>query len=183
MSEIMIKAPRGGNKQKRRLGRGIGSGRGKTAGKGHKGQNARSGGGVRPGFEGGQMPLFRRVARRGFSNYPFKREYTIINLSDLSGFSSGDKVTRETLLKKGLIKKRDGQIKLLGKGEINKKLEIEVDKISSNAKDKISKAGGTVKELTEPKVVEEKKKIPKTKKPKKADKAEKTENTEKAEKD
>ncbi len=151
MNDMMIRAPKGATRKKKRLGRGIGSGHGKTAGKGHKGQNARSGGGVRPGFEGGQMPLFRRVARRGFSNYPFKVVYAVVNLQDLDGFSSGDKVTKETLIAKGLLKKRCGLVKLLGKGEIEIKLDVELDKVSGSAREKITKAGGTVKELKTPK--------------------------------
>ncbi len=151
MTEITLHAPKGATKNKKRLGRGIGSGRGKTAGKGHKGQNARSGGGVRPGFEGGQMPLFRRIARRGFSNYPFKVVYAIVNLEDLDGFAAGEKVTKESLVEKGLLKKRCGLVKILGKGEISKKLEVEIDKVSASAREKIEKAGGTVKELKTPK--------------------------------
>jgi len=151
MNDIILRAPKGATKNKKRLGRGIGSGHGKTAGKGNKGQNARSGGGVRPGFEGGQMPLFRRVARRGFSNYDFKVVYSIVNIEDLSDYAAGDKVTKESLIAKGLLKKRCGLVKLLGKGEISTKLDVEVDKVSESAREKITKAGGSVKELKTPK--------------------------------
>jgi large subunit ribosomal protein L15 len=164
MSDIFLKAPKGATKKRKRLGRGIGSGRGKTAGKGHKGQNARSGGGVRPGFEGGQMPLFRRVARRGFSNYLFKIVYAVVNLEDLTAFDDGEKVTKETLVQKGLVTKRCGLVKILGKGEITKKLDIEIDKVSESAREKIIKAGGTVKELKTPKPKLVKKKKMKMKK-------------------
>jgi large subunit ribosomal protein L15 len=165
MSEFIIKAPKGATKKRKRLGRGIGSGSGKTAGKGSKGQNARSGGGVRPGFEGGQMPLFRRIARRGFKNYPFKVEYTVVNLDDLDAFGEGAKVTKDSLIIQGLLKKRTGLVKLLGRGEINRKLDVELDKVSESAKDKVVKAGGTVKELKtpKPKLIKKKKTIAKDK--------------------
>ncbi|MBN2351884.1 MAG: 50S ribosomal protein L15 [Spirochaetales bacterium] len=163
MNEIFIKRPKGATKNKRRVGRGLGSGRGTTAGKGNKGQNARSGGGVRPGFEGGQMPLFRRIARRGFSNYPFKIRYTTINVDDLQIFGDGEKVTKEILIKRGILKKRCGFVKLLGRGEMTKKVIVEIDKASGSAKEKISKAGGSVTELRTPKPVLKRKKMKKTK--------------------
>lgn len=144
MSEIFLKAPKGSTKNKKRVGRGQGSGRGCTSGKGNKGQNARSGGGVRPGFEGGQMPLFRRIARRGFSNHDFKRPVTVINLRDLAEFKAEEIVNKETLIKRGLIKKNTLFVKLLSKGEIATKLTISVDRISQKAKEKIEKAGGSV---------------------------------------
>src|SRR5512136_2698596 len=105
MEGFDIRAPKGQKKNKR-LGRGVGSGHGKTAGKGTKGQKARSGGGVRIGFEGGQMPLFRRIARRGFSNYPFKKVYAVVNVSDLNRFSDGEKVDAGSLRARGLLKKK-----------------------------------------------------------------------------
>jgi large subunit ribosomal protein L15 len=153
MNDLLIKRPNGATKNRRRVGRGLGSGRGTTAGKGNKGQNARSGGGVRPGFEGGQMPLFRRIARRGFSNYPFKIRYTAVNLDDLQMFGDGDKVTKDILVSKGILKKRCGLVKLLGRGEITKKITVEIDKASASAKEKISKAGGSVTELKTPKPI------------------------------
>lgn len=135
----------GGSKAKKRLGRGIGSGLGKTSGKGHKGQNARSGGGVRPGFEGGQMPLFRRLPKRGFTNI-FAKEYGIINIDDLNVFEEGTVVTPELLFSEGLIKKakaKDG-VKILGNGELNKKLTVKAQQFSKSAVEKIEATGGKV---------------------------------------
>jgi len=147
MSENNLKAPEGANKNKKKVGRGNGSGHGKTAGKGHKGQKARSGGGVSLGFEGGQMPLFRRVASRGFSNYPFKSIAVPVNLSLLEKFfEDGEKVNLETLVAKGLIKKSETNVKILGSGDIKKKLEVELSNVSASAKEKIVKAGGSVAE-------------------------------------
>ena len=142
-----LKPSEGSRQVRNRVGRGIGSGNGKTAGKGHKGQNARSGGGVRPGFEGGQMPLYRRVARRGFSNYPFKKEFVCINVGILDArFADGETVNKETLAAKGFISAKAAPlVKILGNGEITKKLTIDVDKVSESAKAKIEKAGGSVK--------------------------------------
>lgn len=145
MEEPKIRKPRG-LKKKKMLGRGVGSGHGKTAGKGTKGQKARSGGGVRPGFEGGQMPLFRRVARRGFSNEPFKKVYEVLNVSDLNRFSDGETVHRESLKARGLLKKGGLPVKILGDGELTKKLSVSVDKISATAREKILAAGGEVVE-------------------------------------
>ncbi len=140
-----LKRPDGATKQKKRLGRGPGSGNGTTAGKGTKGQNARSGGGVRPGFEGGQMPLYRRIARRGFSNYPFKQEYTAINLSTLEKkFAKGDTVSFETLREKGIIGANEQLVKILGEGDLTKKLTVSGLKVSKSARAKIEAAGGTV---------------------------------------
>lgn len=147
MASITIKVPRGAHKKRKRKGRGPGSGKGCTAGKGTKGQNVRSGGGVRPGFEGGQMPLYRRIARRGFSNYLFKKVYRVINIEDLNKFKSGELVSKKTLLSKGIIKNQNVKVKLLARGELGKKLNIELDKISASAKKKIENAGGTYKEL------------------------------------
>ena len=129
-----------------RRGRGHGSGNGKTAGKGHKGQKARSGA-PRPGFEGGQMPLYRRIARKGFSNYPFKKEYVCINVELLeTKFNDGETVNKASLVEKGFISsKSNSMVKVLGNGEITKKLTVEVDKVSASAKEKIEKAGGSVK--------------------------------------
>ena len=145
MSELVLNAPIGANKTRKRLGRGSGSGLGKTSGKGHKGQNARSGGGVRPGFEGGQMPLYRRIASRGFSNYPFKKVNRVINISDIeSVYNNGEKVSMETLLEKSLIRRSDRNVKLLGNGDLTKKLEVSLENISASAKEKIEKAGGSI---------------------------------------
>ena len=125
----------------KRVGRGIGSGTGKTSGKGHKGQKARSGGGVRPGFEGGQMPLYRRLPKRGFTNI-FAKQYVTINVSDLEKFENGTEVTAELLKETGVVSKVLDGIKILGRGELTKKLDVKVAKYSASAKDKIEKAGG-----------------------------------------
>lgn len=144
----MLKKPEGSTRNRKRVGRGQGSGLGLTAGRGDNGQNARSGGGVRPGFEGGQMPLYRRIARRGFSNYPFKTKFTVLNLDALQrSYKSGETVSLESLAKKGLIKNREKNVKILGNGEIKKKLSVEYIAVSESAKAKIEKAGGTVTEL------------------------------------
>lgn len=140
-----LTAPYGANKKDRRVGRGSSSGRGSTAGRGNKGQQSRSGGKVYIGFEGGQMPLFRRIAQRGFSNYPFKKEYACVNVADINAkYSDGETVNKETLAAKGLLKGVNPLVKILGNGEITKKLSFNVDKISASAKDKIEKAGGSV---------------------------------------
>ena len=145
MSEFDLIVPEGATHKKKIVGRGSSSGHGKTAGKGHKGQQARSGGKVYTGFEGGQMPLYRRVAKRGFSNYPFKKEYYVVNLSILeTRFNDGETVNKETLMQKGLLKKAKLLVKILGNGDITKKLTVDVDKISISAKEKIEKAGGTI---------------------------------------
>ncbi len=145
MSDFNLKAPKGANKNKKMLGRGRGTGLGKTGGRGNNGQNSRSGGGTKIGFEGGQMPLFRRIASRGFSNHPFKTEYQAVNLDQLEDrFNDGDKVNLDTLAANGLIKKSEKLVKILAAGEITKKLEIESVKISASAKEKIEKAGGKV---------------------------------------
>ena len=125
----------------KRVGRGIGSGTGKTAGKGHKGQNARSGGGVRPGFEGGQMPLYRRLPKRGFTNI-FAKQYVSINVSELERFDNGTEVTAELLKEAGVVSKTLDGIKILGRGELTKKLTVKVAKFSASAAEKIEKAGG-----------------------------------------
>ena len=133
----------GGSKPKKRLGRGMASGHGKTSGKGHKGQNARSGGGVRPGFEGGQMPLFRRLPKRGFTNV-FAKEFGTINIDDLNKFENDTVVTPELIFQAGLVKKskaKDG-IKILGDGELTAKLTVKAHKFSKTAAEKIEAAGG-----------------------------------------
>lgn len=144
MSEFILRAPDGANKKKRIIGRGTGSGRGTTAGKGNKGQQARSGGKTYIGFEGGQMPLYRRVARRGFSNYPFKKEFKVINLSEIEkNYSDGETVSLQTLNEKGLVK-GSLDVKILGDGNITKKLTFTDMAISKPAQEKIEKAGGTL---------------------------------------
>ena len=125
----------------KRVGRGIGSGNGKTSGKGHKGQNARSGGGVRPGFEGGQMPIYRRLPKRGFTNI-FAKQYVTINVSDLERFENGTEVTAELLKETGVVSKTLDGIKVLGRGELTKKLTVKVAKFTTSAAEKIEKAGG-----------------------------------------
>lgn len=131
----------GSKKAKKRIGRGSGSGTGKTAGKGHKGQNARSGGGVRPGFEGGQMPLQRRVPKRGFNNI-FAKRYAIVNVGDLEKFDEGATVDIKSLKTVGLVKKEYDGLKVLGEGNLNKKLTVNAVKFSKAAKEKIENAGG-----------------------------------------
>ena len=127
-----------------RKGRGPGSGNGKTAGKGHKGQNARSGGGVRPGFEGGQIPLYRRLPKRGFTNDMFKKVYAFVNVSALDKFEDGAVVNAEALVAAGLVKKVCDGVKVLGNGEITKKLTVQATIFSASAKEKIEAAGGKV---------------------------------------
>ena len=124
-----------------RKGRGAGSGNGKTAGKGHKGQNARSGGGVRPGFEGGQIPLYRKLPKRGFYNQ-FSTKYAIVNVGKLNAFEDGATVNLEALIEKGIIRKAYDGLKVLGNGEITKKLTVEATVFSATAKEKIEAAGG-----------------------------------------
>jgi large subunit ribosomal protein L15 len=131
----------GSTKDVRRIGRGHGSGWGKTAGKGHKGQNARSGGGVRPGFEGGQMPLMRRIPKRGFNNV-FAAKYSVINVSDLERFEAGITVDAELLKASGVCKKIENGVKVLGNGELSKELTVKLAAFSEAAKEKIEKAGG-----------------------------------------
>ena len=124
-----------------RKGRGTGSGNGKTAGKGHKGQNARSGGGVRPGFEGGQIPLYRRLPKRGFNNM-FAKEYAIVNVEALNAFENGAVVTTEALLEKGIVRKTLDGVKILGRGELTKRVTVQAKIFSESAKAKIEAAGG-----------------------------------------
>ena len=132
----------GATHSKKRLGRGTSSGTGKTSGKGHKGQNARSGGGVRIGFEGGQTPLFRRIAKRGFSNAMFKTEYAVINLSDLNKFEDGAVITPELLKEMGILKNQLEGVKVLGQGKLEKKLTVRANKFSNVAKKEIEAKGG-----------------------------------------
>ena len=132
----------GSKKDIKRLGRGSSSGTGKTSGRGENGQNSRSGGGVRIGFEGGQLPLYRRLPKRGFSNAMFKKVYAVINVSDLNMFDEGTVVTPELLKEMGIIKNALSGIKVLGNGEIEKKLEVRAHKFSETAKQKIEAAGG-----------------------------------------
>jgi len=134
---------RGSRKNRKRIGRGVGSGSGKTAGRGTKGQNSRSGGGVRAGYEGGQMPIHRRLPKRGFTNI-FKKEILAVNIRDLSGFESGSIVDEASLVREGLVKGKKDGIKLLGDGEIKHPLTIKVNKISKSAREKIEAAGGSV---------------------------------------
>ena len=134
--------PREGSKfTRKRVGRGIGSGTGKTSGKGHKGQNARSGGGVRPGFEGGQMPIYRRLPKRGFTNI-FAKEYVTINVDALEKFADGTEVTPELLKQERVISKIGDGVKILGRGELTKKLTVKAAKFTASAAEKIEKAGG-----------------------------------------
>ena len=125
-----------------RKGRGAGSGNGKTAGKGHKGQNARSGGGVRPGFEGGQLPLYRKLPKRGFNNYRFGKQYTIVNVDALNVFEDGAVVDAEVLLSAGIVRKVLDGIKVLGEGELSKKITVKAAVFSASAKEKIEAVGG-----------------------------------------
>ena len=127
-----------------RKGRGPGSGNGKTAGKGHKGQNARSGGGVRPGFEGGQLPLYRKLPKRGFNNSRFAKVYAIVNVSALNVFEDGAVVDIEALLAKKIIRKANDGLKVLGNGELTKKLTVKAAVFSATAKEKIEAAGGKI---------------------------------------
>ncbi len=131
----------GSTKEVKRIGRGHGSGNGKTAGKGHKGQNARSGGGVRPGFEGGQMPMTRRIPKRGFNNI-FAAKCSCVNVSDLDKFVDGTIVDAELLKASGLVKKTGNGVKILGNGELTKSLTVKASAFSASAKEKIEKAGG-----------------------------------------
>ena len=132
----------GSVKERFRKGRGAGSGNGKTAGKGHKGQNARSGGGVRPGFEGGQLPLYRKLPKRGFNNFRFGKVYAIVNVQTLNKFNDGDTVDAATLLAAGIINTIGDGIKVLGEGEITKKLTVKAAVFSASAKEKIEAVGG-----------------------------------------
>ena len=134
---------KGANRERKRVGRGQGSGRGRTATRGHKGAKSRSGYGTRPGFEGGQMPLQRRLPKRGFNNI-FRKEYAIVQVSNLEVFEPGSRVDREALIQAGLVDKRAILVKVLANGELSKSLTVAVDKVSQGARSKIEAAGGTV---------------------------------------
>ncbi len=145
MSDFNLHPPVGATHAKRYVGRGQGSGLGTTAGRGNKGQQSRSGGKTYPGFEGGQMPLYRRIAHRGFKNYPFSQEYQIVNVGDVeTRFNAGETVDGASLVAKGLVKKADLPVKVLGNGDITKSLSFVVDKVSGSARAKIEQAGGKV---------------------------------------
>lgn len=135
-------AQEGATKIRKRVGRGTGSGLGKTSGKGHKGQNARSGGGVRPGFEGGQLPLFRRLPKRGFTNAMFKTTYAVLNLDDLNKFEENTEITPELLKEMGILKNQLNGVKILGNGTLEKKLTVKANQFSKKAKEEIEKLGG-----------------------------------------
>jgi large subunit ribosomal protein L15 len=139
----------GAKKERKRVGRGTGSGHGKTSGKGHKGQNSRAGGGVRPGFEGGQMPLIRRLPKRGFSNEPFRTRYEVLNVEALDRFEVGTVVTPELLEETRVLKNATTGLKILGTGEITKALTVRAHKVSESARAKIEAAGGTVELIGE----------------------------------
>jgi large subunit ribosomal protein L15 len=155
MHDFDLHAPEGANKRKRIIGRGQGSGRGTTAGKGNKGQKARSGGKTYVGFEGGQMPLYRRLAQRGFSNYPFKKVFQVVNLGEIEKrYEDGETVDVSSLIRKGLVKgaKKPKEtkpavktpVKILGDGDFTRKLNFEISPLSAGAKEKILRAGGTI---------------------------------------
>lgn len=141
LNELRPSVPR---KARKRVGRGESSGLGKTAGKGSNGQKSRAGGGTKPGFEGGQMPIIRRTPKRGFSNYPFKKEYAIINLDVLNRFEEGTVVTPELLLETGLVSKLLDELKVLGNGNLEKKISVEAHKVSKSAQKAIEEKGGSV---------------------------------------
>lgn len=142
-----LKPTPGSRHRRRRVGRGESSGLGKTCGKGHKGQKSRSGASIRPGFEGGQMPLMRRLPKKGFNNAQFKTNYAIVNVQDLEAkFSDGNEVNEETLRACGLVKGVCDGVKILANGEVTKKLTVSVDKVSAAAREKIEKAGGSIAE-------------------------------------
>ncbi|MBS5037571.1 MAG: 50S ribosomal protein L15 [Fusobacterium sp.] len=141
LNELRPSVPR---KARKRVGRGESSGLGKTAGKGSNGQKSRAGGGTKPGFEGGQMPIIRRTPKRGFSNYPFKKEYAIINLDVLNRFEEGTVVTPELLLETGLVSKLLDGLKVLGNGNLEKKISVEAHKVSKSAQKAIEEKGGSV---------------------------------------
>ena len=142
-----LKPAEGSAKAAWRKGRGAGSGNGKTAGKGHKGQNARSGGGVRPGFEGGQLPLYRKLPKRGFNNSRFAKVYAIVNVDALNVFEDGAVVDLEALLAKKIVRKANDGLKILGNGELTKKLTVKASVFSATAKEKIEAVGGKTEEV------------------------------------
>lgn len=136
----LVSSP-GSRQTRKRVGRGTSSGMGKTSGRGHKGQNSRSGGGVRPGFEGGQNPLYRRLPKRGFNN-PTRKEFAIVNIEELNSFAAGTEVTPEVLMESGIVKNPKSGIKVLGNGEVTVKLTVKANKFSQSAVEKIEAAGG-----------------------------------------
>jgi large subunit ribosomal protein L15 len=138
-----LKPAAGSRKERNRVGRGTGSGNGKTSGKGHKGQNARSGGGVRLGFEGGQTPLFRRLPKRGFTNVN-RKEYAVVNIDTLNRFEEGTEITPELLIESGIVKSEKAGIKILANGNVEKKLSVKAHKFSAAAKEAIEAAGGKI---------------------------------------
>jgi large subunit ribosomal protein L15 len=142
-----VKAVDVGRKKRKRVGQGVGSGTGKTAGRGFKGQKSRSGSSMRPGFAGGQMPLFRRLPKRGFRNGPFRVEYTAINLDDLAAFSAGEVVDVVALREKGLVKGRRTRVKILGRGELKHALTVKAHRFGKSAAEKIKAAGGSIEEI------------------------------------
>jgi large subunit ribosomal protein L15 len=141
-----LKPAEGSRSSRKRIGRGIGSGTGKTSGKGHKGQNARSGGGVRPGFEGGQNPLFRRLPKRGFTNIN-RKDYAVVNLDVLNRFDEGTEITPALLIESGVVSNERSGIKILGNGSLEKKLTVKAHKFSGSAKEAIEAAGGQTEVL------------------------------------
>lgn len=140
----IIASKPGSKRPVKRLGRGHGSGHGKTSGRGHKGQKARSGGSVRPGFEGGQMPLYRKLPIRGFSNFRYRTDYEVVNVGDFAKIEGVEVIDRDTLVKAGLIRSNAKLIKVLGEGELSAKVTVKADKFSASAKEKITAAGGKV---------------------------------------
>ena len=145
MSDFNLHAPEGANKKRRRVGRGQASGLGTTAGRGNKGQQSRSGGKTYPGFEGGQMPLYRRLPSRGFCNEMFRKDWQVVNLDEIEAkFTAGELVDGASLKARGLVKKAEGLVKILGNGAVTKALKIQVDKVSASARAKIEGVGGTV---------------------------------------
>jgi large subunit ribosomal protein L15 len=150
MTDLILTAPVGANRKKTIVGRGSSSGHGKTSGRGNKGQQSRSGGKTYVGFEGGQMPLYRRIARKGFSNYRFKKDFEIINVCDIEAkYADGETVNKETLVAKGMVKNSGMLIKILGNGDLTKKVTVDVSKVSASAKEKIEKVGGSIVAKTE----------------------------------
>lgn len=146
ISDVLHRARR--NKRRKRVGRGMSSGHGKTSGRGHKGHGQRAGGGARPLTEGGQMPFFRRIPKRGFNNAQFRTEYQVVNVSGLEAqFEDGAKVTPVTLEEVGLIRSAGKPVKILGNGEVSKKLDVEANRFSTSAAMKITKAGGQIKTI------------------------------------
>lgn len=147
MNLSSLKPPEGSKKKRKRVGRGDGSGHGGTSCKGHKGQNARSGGRVRPGFEGGQMPLSRRLPKRGFRN-PFRKEIITVNLEQLKKFPQGTIIDKDALVSAGIVKRKGDGIKILGNGNIDYPISLKVDMVSKGAREKIEAAGGSIVEVS-----------------------------------